>query len=271
MDQIQPVENALRPIYVIGDIHGHFEKLVRLLYHSDLIDLNLDWVGGDAILLCIGDYVDRGPNGIDCIELIMKLQRAALHEGGQVVALLGNHEVLLLGAHIFARELPVDSDNIFMQAWRKNGGVEEDLRRLNDDHVEWISNLPAMVLLGDRLCIHADDPFYSTYGDSIDEINESFQEMLVSDVQRIWIRLINEFAGRYGFSDNNGEGSSAASDLLEAHGGISIIHGHTPISHVIDIPSEEILGPLVYANSLCMNVDGGIGHSGPGFIYQFMG
>ncbi len=271
MDQIQPVENKLRPIYVIGDIHGHYNKLIQLLYQSDLIDDNLVWSGGDALLLCIGDYVDRGPQGIECIEMIMGLQKSAIQQGGKVVALLGNHEVLLLAAHIFARDLPFEADNIFMQAWRKNGGVENDLRRLNDDHVEWISNLPAMVLLGDRLCFHADDPFYMTYGDTIEEINESFQEMMVSDVQRIWIRLINEFAGRYGFSGSNGQGQIAANRMLEAHGGTSIIHGHTPISHVIDIPSDEILGPLVYANSLCMNVDGGIGHSGPGFVYQFMG
>lgn len=271
MDQNQSFGNKLRPIYVIGDIHGHYDKLIHLLYQSDLINGDLTWSGGEAVLLCIGDYVDRGPQGIECIDLIMQLQKSACQQGGDVVALLGNHEVLLLGAHIFARDLPFDSDNVFMQVWRKNGGVEDDLRRLDDDHVEWISNLPAMVLVGDRLCIHADDPFYMTYGETIEEINESFQEMMVSDVQRIWIRLINEFAGRYGFSGDNGQGQSTASELLRVHGGRSIIHGHTPISHVIDIPSDQILGPLVYANSLCMNVDGGIGHSGPGFIYQFMG
>lgn len=259
-----------RPIYVIGDIHGHYEKLVHLLYQSNLIDNSLNWSGGDSTLLCIGDYVDRGPQGIECIDLIMHLQTSAQENGGEVVALLGNHEVLLLGAYLFAGDLSYDDPNVFMQVWRKNGGLERDLRSLTVEHAKWISELPAMVLLGDRLCFHADDMFYITYGDTIEEINESFQEVMECDIQRIWLRLINEFAGRYAFSKDMDEGKVKVQSLLELYGGTSLIHGHTPISHVVDIASHNIVGPLVYANSLCMNVDGGLGHDGQGFIYQFM-
>ena len=35
-------------VYVIGDIHGQFKKLTRLLREVGLVDATLAWVGGTA-------------------------------------------------------------------------------------------------------------------------------------------------------------------------------------------------------------------------------
>jgi len=38
-------------IIAIGDIHGDYEKLVKILSHSKLIDENNNWIGIDTILI----------------------------------------------------------------------------------------------------------------------------------------------------------------------------------------------------------------------------
>jgi hypothetical protein len=88
-------------MYVIGDIHGQFDKLVAILQEADLIDGRRQWSAGDATLWFMGDYFDRGPDGISAVELISRLQGQAANTGGRVGALIGNHDVLTLAAHQF--------------------------------------------------------------------------------------------------------------------------------------------------------------------------
>ncbi|MEM7130176.1 MAG: metallophosphoesterase family protein [Chloroflexota bacterium] len=265
-----------KAIYIIGDIHGCYTTLVEILQEAELVNQELSWIGEEAVLCFMGDYVDRGPQGIDCIDLIMKLQDEAEDAGGAVIALVGNHEVLLMASNLFGvTPSPDDEDseivdlgNTFVRSWIRNGGVWSDLEQLTERHVEWLKNLPAVVLIDDHLLIHADAMLYSTYGDSIEEINESFYEMFNGSSQRIWMRLLNEFSERYAFYSETPEGKERVVELLERLGGRDLFHGHTPIAHVLEQTPETIVEPLIYADDLCINLDGGICHGGPGFIYQ---
>ena len=75
--------------YVIGDIHGHFDKLVALLLDEGLIANDLSWAGEDSTLCFLGDYFDRGPNGVGVVDLMMRLQVEASMAGGKLIALPG--------------------------------------------------------------------------------------------------------------------------------------------------------------------------------------
>jgi hypothetical protein len=83
-------------IVAIGDIHGSYDKFVILLKGTGLVDENLSWTGGNAHLVMVGDLVDRGKNDRGVVELVMRLQNEASSAGGQVHALLGNHDVMVL-------------------------------------------------------------------------------------------------------------------------------------------------------------------------------
>jgi len=72
----------MRKIFVIGDIHGCLDKLRALL---DKIPLDWD----RALLIFLGDYVDRGPDSRGVIDLLLDLKKD--HEG-HVIFLQGNHE-----------------------------------------------------------------------------------------------------------------------------------------------------------------------------------
>ncbi len=100
--QIQDVDASLpgssRRIVAIGDIHGAFNGIREILRKIEIIDQKDQWVGGDSVLVQTGDFLDRGPGATKVAELLMSLQEEAPKQGGKVIVLLGNHEILnLLG------------------------------------------------------------------------------------------------------------------------------------------------------------------------------
>ena len=85
----------MRLWYIISDIHGNYRAFRNLLLHAQLIDESDQWIGGDARLFLLGDYVTSGPDSKQVINLIRELE---CQIPNQIVALLGNHELLLLRA-----------------------------------------------------------------------------------------------------------------------------------------------------------------------------
>jgi hypothetical protein len=255
------------PIYIVGDIHGQYEQLVELLRSVGLLNDQLEWAGGAAMLWFIGDFFDRGPCGIEAVDLVMRLQREAEQVGGYVRALLGNHEPLILSARRFGEQRTAWGGT-FLWDWRRNGGSDEELERLTDAHVAWLSDLPAMARVGEYLLVHADSTMYSSYGASIAEVNQAFKALLHSDDAPAWDRLLEQFSDRKAFIDEDADGAARAAQFLSDFGGRQIIHGHTPINFIRRCMPEEVSEPLVYADGLCVNVDGGMYLGGPGFVYQ---
>lgn len=90
------------PVAVIGDIHGRADLLDKLLEQ-------LARDAPDAMLVFVGDYVDRGADSRGVIERLMGL-------GAPAVFLKGNHEVMLLE---FLDD-PIEKGG----RWLRNGGIE---------------------------------------------------------------------------------------------------------------------------------------------------
>ena len=93
--QEQPFEwDNVERIVALGDIHGAYDNLIRVLQNAKLIDDKLRWVGGAAHLVQNGDIVDRGPYSRKAMDLLMKLEDKAEDAGGRVHVLIGNHEAM---------------------------------------------------------------------------------------------------------------------------------------------------------------------------------
>jgi hypothetical protein len=263
-------------VYVIGDIHGQYDKLVALLKGVPLIDASLRWTGGAAHLWFLGDFVDRGPDGIGAIELVMSLQNQAAQVGGMVNALIGNHDLMLLSAYRFGnskallsklpedpRDFPLNSLDHFTADWLRIGGVPSDLVRMTAKHANWLMRLPAMARVGDKLLIHADSLVYMRNGSSVDEVNHSFHEIMVGEDTDLWDALINAFSEHQVFLGSSG--AQKAARFLKIFNGTQIIHGHTPIPK---ITGREATEALVYAAGRCVNVDSGLYLGVSGFVHQ---
>lgn len=254
------------PVALIGDVHGQYDKLVALLRAAELIDANLLWSGGETNLWFMGDFLDRGPDGVRVIDLVMQLQRQAAAVGGDVRSLLGNHEVLFLAAHQFGRK---QGGSVFALSWLRNGGIMKDLEYATPDQIAWLKDLPAMALVQNRLLIHADATFYSEYGSSIQSVNRNMSSILYGDNIDDWRELLDAFSERLTFYDLRHNGSHDAESFLRTYGGRQILHGHTPIHYMdLDLKPRDISKPFSYAHDLCLNLDGGMYLGGAGFVYH---
>jgi Calcineurin-like phosphoesterase len=88
--------DAPQVVIAIGDVHGDFDDFCMILKRVGLIDEKLHWAGGHATLVQTGDLLDRGLKERQALDLMMSLEEEAAKAGGQVVALLGNHEMMNL-------------------------------------------------------------------------------------------------------------------------------------------------------------------------------
>jgi calcineurin-like phosphoesterase family protein len=113
-------------IVAIGDVHGAYAELTALLQTAGLVDAALDWSGGTARLVLLGDVLDRGADSRRALELIIRLRAQAARAGGDAELVLGNHEVMnLVGdlGYVTAEELAAYREDEPAQereaAWRR--------------------------------------------------------------------------------------------------------------------------------------------------------
>lgn len=96
-------------IYAVGDVHGRYDLLIQLL--DRILE---DAAASDLTpkIVFLGDYIDRGENARDTIELLVSLADQTEIE---TVFLMGNHEQMLLG---FLRDPDLGA------RWLRNGGLQ---------------------------------------------------------------------------------------------------------------------------------------------------
>lgn len=122
---------------VIGDVHGHYEGLMRLLAAIA--------PAADDQLYFLGDLIDRGPASAKVVEFVK--------DGGHH-CLLGNHEQLMIDSFpnstIYAPAL---------QAWLYSGGratvASYGEEGIPVPHLDWMKTLPRYMDLGDVWLVHA--------------------------------------------------------------------------------------------------------------------
>ncbi|HEU5356443.1 MAG TPA: metallophosphoesterase family protein [Actinocrinis sp.] len=255
-------------VAAVGDVHGCVAPLREALYRAGFIDERERWIGEDARLWFLGDLTDRGPDGVGVLDLVMSLQAQAADHGGEVGCLLGNHELMLLAAHLPAgRKLRLmqsgddDVHALFRERWVGNGGKDADSSRLTDAHLEWIAKLPAMALISGHLLVHADTVGYLEFGETVEAVNEGIAALLSDpvDVEEI-DRLTHLMTKRFAFASDDG---IVAREFLRTFGGRQLVHGHSPIPLLLGIEPQAVTGPLVYAGGYAVNLDTGLFLGGP--------
>ncbi len=238
-------------LYVVSDVHGYADDLRRGLTRAGLVDGDGAWIGDGAALWVLGDLMDRGPDGIGVVRLLRSLQQQA---PSQVHVLLGNHEALAVGRHLFP-------ESSFGELWVINGGHGADQEALTAEEVEWLRTLPAMGRVGDYLLVHSDTAAYLTWGDSVDAVNETLHEILRGDDVDQHYDVFARLTSRYHFIGS--DGTAVAQGMLRAYGGECLVHGHSIIGTLLDMPSSEVDRPLLYAEGTVLAIDGGRYDGGP--------
>eukprot|EP00928_Gymnodinium_smaydae_P074977 TRINITY_DN57995_c0_g1_i1.p1 TRINITY_DN57995_c0_g1~~TRINITY_DN57995_c0_g1_i1.p1 ORF type:complete len:414 (-),score=60.59 TRINITY_DN57995_c0_g1_i1:196-1437(-) len=103
---VQVFESLERRVISIADLHGDLAKALTLLADLGFINSSTGaWTGGHNVLVQTGDVLDRGPEGLALYDHFFRLQDEAVAAGGEVILLMGNHEILnMCGDHRYASD-----------------------------------------------------------------------------------------------------------------------------------------------------------------------
>lgn len=104
--QSKKSKQKMRNIIAIGDAHGDYYSFAAVLINAGLINPDLKWTGGRSILVQMGDILDRGPDPLFIDNLLDNLQLQARRAGGDIIRLVGNHELEVLRKNYFITSLP---------------------------------------------------------------------------------------------------------------------------------------------------------------------
>lgn len=220
------------PILIVGDVHGDLERLFSGLkpYPAER------WR-----TIFLGDLVDGGPFGVGAL-------RYARDRPNSTV-LLGNHEVLMVGALRDREERGPG-----LHAWLGAGGQPHDLEELARDEPlqRWLRERPAMHPLEDgTLAQHCDSDELGALvplddPDPIRAINREVRRLLAEgDVQPLVDRMTSRGVFR--------RQTLRLEAWLERTGARRVVHGHTP---------HRSKQPEVYAGGRAICYDGGMGRWG---------
>ncbi len=151
-------------VYAIGDIHGRADLLTEL---HDMIRADAsDHAGLRKVLVYIGDYVDRGLQSKEVIDIVIDRPLA----GFEVVPLKGNHEDLMLDFLEDTRNADIWLANggkatLYSYGVQSDGNVASDerleaarkllLEKVPKRHLEFLNDLSPWHIEGDYLFVHA--------------------------------------------------------------------------------------------------------------------
>ncbi|MNS02995.1 Serine/threonine-protein phosphatase 1 [compost metagenome] len=130
-----------RRTYAIGDLHGRLDLLLAAL---DAIENDAGDDGADIV--CLGDYVDKGPNSRAVLEVLMNGPRRLRDS---LTCLRGNHEAMLLRA----------CHSPDSRRWWVSQGGDATLSSFGGEvpslFVAWLAALPAIHVGAGRVFVHA--------------------------------------------------------------------------------------------------------------------
>lgn len=211
---ILPARNDNQDIIVIGDLHGDFELTIRVLKIAKLIDDNNKWIGGDTYVVQVGDQVDNcrpldkkcdekdsdvlssysgeSPEDIRVLNFLTQLNDDANKQGGAVISLLGNHEIMNVKGNMNYVSYD-DVDKFKNYKDKENENITFDTpkeARLHafkpgNEYAKLLacSRLPALII-GSYIFVHAG--FINQFMDKL-KITNKTHLYKISYIMRLWL------------------------------------------------------------------------------------
>lgn len=127
----------------VGDIHGCAKTFRHLLTSEFKLEKS-------DVVVCLGDYIDRGPDSKGVIDFIIELRNA----GHTIHTLRGNHEQLMMDS--------VGGNDFLEQLWIENGGDKTlqsfgigSYRELDDTYKRFFEAMPYYFVHENFIFVHA--------------------------------------------------------------------------------------------------------------------
>ncbi|MEE8496134.1 MAG: metallophosphoesterase, partial [Xanthomonadales bacterium] len=140
-----------------------------------------EWIGGDLVLVQLGDFIGRSYQDREVLDFILEVREKAEAGGGSVHALIGNHEVF--GARLELRWVPdeaypafsnipdLDLDNPHLAELPEYKRARGAALMPGGYYAKQLAEFPAVLRLGETIYVHGGvTPHWARYG--IDRINQ---------------------------------------------------------------------------------------------------
>lgn len=216
-----------RRIIAVGDVHGDLAQLRAVLEMANIINTDGEWIDRDkAVVVQVGDLLDRGPHDKGVLDFMMQLQSEAPTHGGKVISLLGNHELMNIMNQVHY---------VHPESMEYFEGPVNRKRLFSSEGVygQWIRKNPIVHVEGSTLFVHAGlSPKFAAKG--VDALNKEASEALSQRSLRnldrgelfgvhgpIWTRLLITDA-------MNGRCKDVEASLALLPGVERMVVGHTP-------------------------------------------
>jgi hypothetical protein len=163
-------------IFVLGDIHGKFHALLKILMNNGIIDSSRMWTFGQGHLVLLGDDFDRGEYVTETFWFLHELEIQARKAGGNVHLLLGNHEIMeMTGDDRYLHH----KYRYFTQFTRIN---YSSLYGKNTVLGRWLRSKNIIIQINGNLFLHAGiSPQFALRQFSFQEINQRVRDFLFTD------------------------------------------------------------------------------------------
>ena len=143
---------------IIGDIHGHNEKLEALLYKLDFRKAT-GWRHPKRQAIFVGDFIDRGPVQVQTVNTVR-----SMIDAGSALAVMGNHELNAIAWHTLDLANPGEYLRPhYSPKWGEKNRKQhaaflaevEDQPALHAVIIDWFLTLPLWLDLPDLRVVHA--------------------------------------------------------------------------------------------------------------------
>lgn len=217
----------------IGDIHGRFDLMGLLMEKIAASDLLIEHK-----LVFLGDMIDRGPRSYSVVAWVKQLC-----EEGKAIAILGNHESMML--EYFDRKIPDRNDIWFYNGGRQTLDSYEKTTRLYGfgnafaamgmtGHIKWLKSLPYFYETDAVWFSHAPIP------------KEKYRKRIGHDFRADVEALTWSYHGNYNVSEEE----------------FAFDHGKTAVCGHIHALREGILTPRAYPTAIYADTGSGCGVQG---------
>ena len=138
---------------IIGDIHGHAEKLKNLLQAMDYqINDKGYYTHIDRTAIFLGDLIDGGSDQKAVIDIVRPMV-----ESGSAIAVMGNHEFNAISYHTSHTQTHQPLRNHNDNHKRQHQAFLDEYKDLKEiqDLIKWFKTLPVYLELDEIRLIHA--------------------------------------------------------------------------------------------------------------------
>lgn len=277
IDYIPAILKKVPRLIVFGDIHGDFKLFIKMLEIAQVATLDntgsYSWIGGSTYVVQVGDQIDRcRPMGnmtctdprmtvddeasdVKILELANKLHIQATKQGGAMISLLGNHElmnatgVLTYVSHAGLKEFENYRDPKTGEIFKSGIEGRQHAFKPGNQYGKLLgcTRLPA-IIIGKHLMVHAGivngliEQLGLSEKNDLESINISIRKWLLgmineknirniidsSRTSMFWTRILGNIPPNT--SLNNPSCVGQIGNVLKLFGIGSIIVGHTPQS-----------------------------------------